>query len=174
MVYGESDYVTHPKMVTSNQFVADMLRRKTSGAKIVFTNGCFDILHAGHIASLDYAASLGNILVVGINSDKSIKLLKGHCRPVVPQFSRCIVIATLELVDYVIIFDDKTPERLVAEIRPDYYVKGGDYKVNELTTTAGECIASTSTLVDNISTTILLDRYVDKVNYCNRKIPEII
>lgn len=99
---------------------------------IVFTNGCFDILHAGHIASLSEAAKYGDVLVVGLNSDSSIRDLKGSNRPVNDESSRALVLASLAMVDAVVVFSDPTPIELVKAIRPDVMVKGGDYKVEEI------------------------------------------
>jgi len=105
---------------------------KRSGKKIVFTNGCFDLIHAGHIKSFEKAKSLGDILVVGLNSDASIKRLKGPNRPLVNEKSRASVISALEAVDYVTIFSEDTPGELIALLKPDILVKGGDYKINEI------------------------------------------
>ncbi|HJW17477.1 MAG TPA: D-glycero-beta-D-manno-heptose 1-phosphate adenylyltransferase [Flavisolibacter sp.] len=100
--------------------------------KIAFTNGCFDILHAGHIASLTEASMQADYLVVAINADISIKGLKGDNRPVNDENARAKVIAALSMVDAVIIFSEPTPRELIVEIRPDVLVKGGDYKVEEI------------------------------------------
>lgn len=105
---------------------------KAAGQEIVFTNGCFDILHAGHVRYLAAAKALGDRLIVGLNSDRSVRCLKGADRPINTQDDRAEVLAALAAVDYVIVFDDHTAEGLVAEIKPDYYVKGGDYRLEEL------------------------------------------
>ena len=99
---------------------------------IVFTNGCFDILHAGHVRYLAAAKSCGDVLIVGLNSDSSVSALKGPSRPINPEDDRAEVMAGLEAVDYVAIFADATAERLVELIKPDVYVKGGDYTVDQL------------------------------------------
>ena len=99
---------------------------------IVFTNGCFDILHAGHIASLREAAQYGDVLIVGLNADASIKGLKGSNRPVNDEHSRALVLASLLMVDAVVLFSDPTPLELILAIRPDVLVKGGDYKVEDI------------------------------------------
>jgi rfaE bifunctional protein nucleotidyltransferase chain/domain len=104
---------------------------KAQGTKIVFTNGCFDILHVGHIRYLREAKSLGDVLVIGLNSDKSVSKIKLG-RPVVPQEQRAEVLASLEMVDYVVIFDEDTPYALIKLIRPDFLVKGGDWKREEI------------------------------------------
>ncbi|MEC9488993.1 MAG: D-glycero-beta-D-manno-heptose 1-phosphate adenylyltransferase [Halanaerobium sp.] len=99
---------------------------------IVFTNGCFDLLHTGHIKYLRQAKALGDYLIVGLNDDASVKSLKGPERPIVPLEGRAEVLQALEMVDLVIPFSGQTAERLVAEVRPDIYVKGGDYKLEEI------------------------------------------
>jgi D-beta-D-heptose 7-phosphate kinase/D-beta-D-heptose 1-phosphate adenosyltransferase len=98
-----------------------------SGKKIVFTNGCFDIIHEGHIHILKEAAALGDILVVGMNSDESVKMLKGPHRPVFDQARRSLILEAVRYVDYVILFDEETPMELIKIIRPDILVKGAEY-----------------------------------------------
>jgi D-beta-D-heptose 7-phosphate kinase/D-beta-D-heptose 1-phosphate adenosyltransferase len=100
--------------------------------KIVFTNGCFDILHPGLIHILSKAKSLGDILVVGLNSDLSVKKLKGDKRPLVSEDDRSRVLLSLRFVDYVIIFNELTPLKVIKKIKPDYLVKGGDYNENDI------------------------------------------
>ena len=100
--------------------------------KIVFTNGCFDILHPGHIHILSKAKSLGDILVVGLNSDLSVKKLKGDKRPLVSEDDRSRVLLSLRFVDYVIIFNELTPLKVIKKIKPDFLVKGGDYNENDI------------------------------------------
>src|SRR6202049_2539302 len=108
------------------------LRDKYAGKTIVFTNGCFDILHAGHVRYLATAKRLGDILVVGLNGDASVRELKGEGRPLNSQEDRAEVMAALEAVDYVIIFGEKRVDNLLREVRPRVYAKGGDYTVNSL------------------------------------------
>lgn len=105
---------------------------KKEGKKVVFTNGCFDILHIGHVRYLQDARALGDVLVVGVNSDQSVRKLKGESRPIVPQAERVEVLAALECIDYVTIFDEDTPVELITAIKPDIHVKGGDYKPEDL------------------------------------------
>lgn len=100
--------------------------------RIVFTNGCFDILHVGHTRYLTQARALGDVLLVAINSDSSTREIKGASRPIVPEDERAEMLAALECVDYVTIFDDVSPRKLIAEILPDVLVKGGDYKLEEI------------------------------------------
>lgn len=105
---------------------------KNEGAKIVFTNGCFDILHLGHVRYLRKAKNLGDILVVGLNSDDSVRQLKGPERPYISELERAEILASLECVDYVIIFSEKRPDNLIKIVKPDFHVKGGDYKISAL------------------------------------------
>jgi rfaE bifunctional protein nucleotidyltransferase chain/domain len=113
--------------------VLGQLRRdRRAGRRIVFTNGCFDLLHAGHVGCLQQARDLGDVLVVAVNSDRSVRRLKGPGRPVNPEDDRMRVLAGLRCVDHVVRFDDDTPDALIATIRPDVYVKGGDYAADEL------------------------------------------
>ena len=115
---------------SDTKIFAEILHR--GGKKIVFTNGCFDILHAGHVRYLKAARSLGDILILGLNSDQSVKKLKGEDRPINSEDDRLEVIDALESVDFVVIFDESTAENLVSEIKPDIYVKGGDYSIDNL------------------------------------------
>ena len=105
---------------------------EAAGKKIVFTNGCFDILHAGHVRYLNAAKELGDYLIVGLNSDQSVRNLKGPSRPINTEDDRAEVLSALSAVDYVVVFDDATAEGLVREIEPAIYVKGGDYNVKDL------------------------------------------
>ena len=107
-------------------------RERKKGKKVVFTNGCFDIIHAGHAHYLSEAKKLGDILVVGLNSDSSIKRIKGERRPIIPQEMRAFLLSSLKPVDYVVIFDEDTPENLIKAIKPDVLVKGGDWDINKI------------------------------------------
>lgn len=100
--------------------------------KVIFTNGCFDILHAGHVRYLESAKALGDCLVIGLNSDASVRALKGDSRPINSEEDRAEVLGALRAVDYVVVFGDETAENLIAKVRPDIYVKGGDYTVETL------------------------------------------
>lgn len=105
---------------------------KADGKTIVFTNGCFDILHAGHVRYLKAARELGDCLIVGLNSDQSVRSLKGPTRPINIQTDRAEVLSALSAVDYVVIFDEPTAEKLVTVIKPAIYAKGGDYNIKAL------------------------------------------
>ena len=105
---------------------------KREGKKVVFTNGCFDILHAGHVDYLEKAKALGDVLIVGMNSDASVRKIKGQNRPVVPQDLRARVLTALTAVDYVFVFDDETPYNLIKLIKPHILVKGADWKLEDI------------------------------------------
>jgi rfaE bifunctional protein nucleotidyltransferase chain/domain len=105
---------------------------KAEGKTLVLTNGHFDVLHVGHVDCLQRAKALGDILIVGLNSDASTRLLKGEKRPIVPQEERAQLLAALQCVDYVIIFEERTAERLIAALRPEVYAKGGDWAIEDL------------------------------------------
>ena len=116
-----------PKVLTLHQLSDTLKALRKTGSRIVFTNGCFDLLHVGHVRLLKDARSLGDRLVVAINSDQSIRKIKGNKRPIVPQAERAEVIASLESVDFVTIFDEPDPYNVIAELEPDFLVKGGDW-----------------------------------------------
>ena len=119
--------------VYAREKLADILAaEKKAGNQIVFTNGCFDLLHIGHTRYLAQAKAKGDRLVVGLNSDSSVKKLKGDKRPLIPQDERAEMLSNLEMVDYVTIFADKTAKNVIAELQPDIYVKGGDYSIDNL------------------------------------------
>jgi len=133
----------------------------TNGKRIVFTNGCFDLLHVGHITYLHQAADFGDLLIVGINSDQSIRRLKGSKRPVIGQRDRAAILAALQCVDLVIIFDEDDPLKLIEALRPDVLVKGGDYQIDqmvgrELVESYGGTVIATP-LVEGVSTTQILE-----------------
>ncbi len=137
---------------------------KSEGKKIVFTNGCFDILHVGHIKYLSQAKDQGDILIIGLNSDKSVKKLKGNNRPINSFEDRAKLLAALKSVDLVIMFEEQTPENLIKEIIPDILVKGGDYNIEE--------IVGYQTVIDNggrVKTLSFYEgysstNYIDKIN----------
>ncbi len=103
-------------------------RLRATGKKLVFTNGCFDILHRGHVSYLDIAKSFGDVLILGLNSDRSVRQLKGESRPINTQEDRAYILSALESVDYVVVFDEETPYDLISKVQPDILVKGGDYE----------------------------------------------
>ena len=111
------------------QFCEDLKRR---GLKIVFTNGCFDIIHAGHVRYLTAAKNFGDVLIIGLNTDESVRRLKGASRPINTQADRAEVLLGLKAVDHVIYFGEQTAENLIGEVKPAVYVKGGDYTLETL------------------------------------------
>lgn len=115
------------KILTQEELVSEINRLKKAGKKIVFTNGCFDILHAGHVRYLVAAKNEGDILVLGLNSDKSVKSIKGDKRPIVPQMLRAEVLAGLLCIDYITFFDEPDPLNLIKDVLPDVLVKGDDW-----------------------------------------------
>ncbi len=120
------------KIVTYDQLKSNLNIWRFLGNKIVFTNGCFDLIHPGHIDYLAKAAELGNKLIVGLNSDASTARLKGPGRPITDEYSRSLILASFYFVDAVILFDEPTPLALITSILPDILVKGGDYTVDEI------------------------------------------
>lgn len=107
---------------------SEVIRRRSRGEKIAFTNGCFDILHVGHVRYLEEAGRTGDLLILALNSDLSVRAIKGKKRPLVPERERAEVVAALAAVDYVTLFDDPTPLKLIEYLRPDCLVKGADWK----------------------------------------------
>ena len=120
------------KILTLPELQKKIAQWRLPGKTIVFTNGCFDILHAGHIASLTEAAQQGDVLIVGVNADASIKSLKGNNRPINNENARVLILAALAVVDAVILFSEPTPLELILAIKPDVLVKGGDYKIEDI------------------------------------------
>ena len=123
--------MTASKILTETALVDRIGTLRQQGRSVVFTNGCFDLLHRGHVAYLEAARALGDVLIVAVNSDRSVRALKGPTRPFTSARDRVLVLAALACVDYVVEFDDDTAERLVRKLRPDIYVKGGDYAQDE-------------------------------------------
>lgn len=120
------------KVISLKRLTEELKAKRKRGKKIVFTNGCFDIIHAGHVRYLFKARALGDILVVGLNSDSSVRAVKGETRPIVPQNERAEVLSALTPVDYIVIFNDPTPIRLIREIKPDILAKGADWAAKDI------------------------------------------
>jgi len=116
------------KVVSKKQIKGIVQRLKKKGKKIVFTNGCFDIIHAGHIRYLRKSKKLGDVLIVGLNSDSSVRKIKGRERPINNQRDRAEILSALEFIDYIVIFNEETPEDLIRIVLPDILVKGSDWK----------------------------------------------
>ncbi|MBI5642088.1 MAG: D-glycero-beta-D-manno-heptose 1-phosphate adenylyltransferase [Deltaproteobacteria bacterium] len=133
--------------------------------KIVFTNGCFDIIHAGHVRYLTKARSLGDILIVGLNSDLSVRAIKGETRPIVPQTERAEVMSALSCVDFIVIFNGQTPLKLIEAIRPDILAKGADWAAKDIV--GGDIVKKNGgriarvTLVKGRSTTNIIKRILE-------------
>ncbi len=119
-------------LIARKQAAALGVKLRRQRRKVVFTNGVFDILHRGHVAYLAKAKSFGDVLIVGLNSDRSVRKLKGPERPLQKQADRAAILSALKAVDYVVVFGEETPGKLIREIKPDVLVKGADYKISEI------------------------------------------
>ena len=153
------------KIITAEKLAARLDEARKSGKKVVFTNGCFDILHAGHVRYLAAAAAEGDLLVVGMNSDASVRLIKGDRRPVVHQNHRAEVLASLGCVDYVVIYDAPQPLELIQVLKPDVLVKGADWTPE--TIVGGDFVKSNGgnvvriALVPEISTSRIIEKILE-------------
>ena len=150
------------KIVSIEALIEEKERLRREGKRLVFTNGCFDLLHPGHVRYLIQARSLGDALIVALNSDRSVRALKGEGRPILNQQERAEVIAALEAIDYVTIFDEETPRELIAAVLPDVLVKGGDWALDEIVgreeveAAGGEVLSLP--YIDGSSTTDIIER----------------
>jgi len=149
-----------------DELVEERVRLRRQGRRVVFTNGCFDLLHPGHVSYLAQARALGDALMVALNSDRSVRELKGPTRPILNEEERTVVMAALGCVDYVTIFDQATPRELIARILPDILVKGGDWGVSEIVgraevEAAGGAVYSLP-FVEGCSTSDVIARIVDR------------
>jgi D-beta-D-heptose 7-phosphate kinase/D-beta-D-heptose 1-phosphate adenosyltransferase len=152
----------NPAVLTLEEAILRFGREKRNGQRVVFTNGCFDLLHPGHIRSLELARGMGDVLIVGLNSDASVRQLKGEGRPVIAERERAEILAALESVDAVVIFDDLTPREVIARLLPDVLVKGGDWPGNQIVgreevEAAGGRVVSIP-VVPGYSTTAILEK----------------
>ena len=150
------------KVVSLNQLQQAREQLRHAGKSVVFTNGCFDLLHPGHVRYLQEARSLGDALIVALNSDRAVRELKGATRPILKENERAEVMAALECVDYVVIFDDISPQATIAALLPDILVKGGDWGVENIigaseVTAAGGQVLSLN-FVPGVSTSEIIDR----------------
>ena len=150
------------KILTRDEMLIERQALRDAGKKLVFTNGVFDILHVGHVRYLRLARTLGDALVVAVNSDASVRELKGDPRPLMNENDRAEILAALEFVDYVTIFDDVSPRSLIAELLPDVLVKGGDYLLDQIhgreeVEAAGGAVISLP-FVKGVSTSKLIER----------------
>jgi rfaE bifunctional protein nucleotidyltransferase chain/domain len=150
------------RILNLHQAILQFGPQKRNGRRVVFTNGCFDLLHPGHIETLEKARSLGDALVVGVNSDRSVRDMKGAGRPILPERERAEILAALECVDGVVIFDEPTPRETIAALLPDVLVKGGDWASDaiigreEVEAASGKVISIP--LVAGFSTTTILEK----------------
>lgn len=155
------DYETKSKILSRDQVIALAEEWHAQGQCIVFTNGCFDLLHLGHIDYLEKARRLGDHLIVGLNSDRSVKQLKGPSRPILNEYVRARLLAALQFVDIVVMFDESTPIQLVQAVRPNVLVKGGDYAPANIVgapfVVQNGGNVQTIPLIQGYSTTILID-----------------
>lgn len=120
------------KLKSAGELAEIATRAKAQGKTVVFTNGCFDLLHRGHVHTLREAKTQGDLLIVALNSDRSVKSIKGPRRPIMPETDRTELIAALEMVDYVVVFDEPDPYRLISAIKPDVLAKGGDWESDKI------------------------------------------
>lgn len=154
--------MTSAKILSRQQAIEQVEQWHRDGLKVVFTNGCFDIVHLGHIDYLEKARHLGDKLILGLNTDASVSRIKGPLRPVVNEQARARLMAALEFIDAVTLFDEPTPKELIEAVRPDILVKGDDYTVNtivgaDFVVTNGGSVQTVS-LVKGYSTTALIER----------------
>ncbi|HPN36970.1 MAG TPA: D-glycero-beta-D-manno-heptose 1-phosphate adenylyltransferase [Melioribacteraceae bacterium] len=153
-------------ILSKEQMLEVRKRLKSEGKKVVFTNGCFDILHAGHVDYLNKAKAAGDILIIGLNSDSSIKRIKGELRPVVPQQERAFILSNLKAVDYVVYFDEDTPAAIIDFLVPDILIKGADWAIDKIVgretveKNGGE--VKTISFVTNQSTTNIIQTILDR------------
>jgi D-beta-D-heptose 7-phosphate kinase/D-beta-D-heptose 1-phosphate adenosyltransferase len=151
------------KVLPRDQLLPILSSERAKGKRVVFTNGCFDLMHIGHTRYLQTAKALGDVLVVGVNSDASVRTLnKATDRPIVPEAQRAEVLAALGCVDFVVIFDESDPLQLITAVQPDVLVKGGDWTINRIVgreiVEARGGVVKTIPLVPGMSTTALLQR----------------
>lgn len=150
------------KILSIEEMLAERQRLRAAGARLVFTNGVFDLLHVGHVRYLAQARALGEALIVAINSDRTVRELKGADRPIFDQSERAEILAALRHVDYVVVFDNVSPRSLISQLLPDVLVKGGDYQLDQIhgreeVEAAGGKVISLP-FVDGASTTTLIER----------------
>jgi len=150
------------KILSPEEIVGERQHLRSAGVRLVFTNGVFDLLHVGHVRYLTQARALGDALIVAINSDRTVRELKGESRPVFNQNERAEILAALRVVNYVTVFDDISPRTLIAKLLPDVLVKGGDYQLDEIhgrdeVEAAGGKVISLP-FVEGASTTSIIDR----------------
>ena len=150
------------KIYKTDELIKEVTRLRLKNKKIVFSNGVFDILHKGHIASLSQAAAAGDVLIIAVNSDTSVKRLKGPERPINDENARALLLASLVMTDAIVIFEEDTPLELIKKIMPDVLVKGGDYRIEniagakEVIDNGGKVVLAD--MVEGISTSLIIER----------------
>jgi rfaE bifunctional protein nucleotidyltransferase chain/domain len=158
--------MTRAKIKSLAEIVQIRNRLRDQGKKVVFTNGCFDILHRGHIRYLNDARSKGDALIVALNTDRSVKASKGEGRPIVPEHERAEVLAALQSVDFVLLFDDPTPQLVIDTIVPDVLVKGADWGISEIvgreTVEKAGGVVENITLVEGSSTSGIISKILER------------
>jgi len=157
---------TKDKIVQRDALARIMRDIEAAGKKVVFTNGCFDLIHVGHVRYLREARLLGDVLVVGLNSDSSVQAIKGPSRPLQPEGDRAEILASFECVDYVTLFDEETPHALIAAVVPNVLVKGGDWPLDQIVgrdiVEAHGGLVTTIPVIEGRSTTDILNRIVSE------------
>ena len=157
--------VIKSKIIDIDNIIPHLAYWKLKSQKVVFTNGCFDILHRGHVEYLAQAANTGDVLVIGLNSDSSVRSIKGKNRPVQDEYARAILLASLSFVSAVILFNEDTPYELIKKVNPDILVKGSDYKAEDIVgydivkANGGEVV--TIDFIEGYSTTSIIDKLKD-------------
>jgi D-beta-D-heptose 7-phosphate kinase / D-beta-D-heptose 1-phosphate adenosyltransferase len=162
------------KQRTLEQLLPELARHRAAGKHIVFTNGCFDLIHLGHIKYFQFARAQGDLLVVGVNTDSSIRALKGEKRPIINEHDRVEVLQELESIDYLIRFDDDTPLRLIKAILPDVLVKGADYRKEQVVgwdiVEANGGHVALAPLIDGRSTSNVINRILEAYGKADDKV----
>lgn len=157
--------VIKSKIIDIDNIIPYLTYWKLKNKKVVFTNGCFDILHRGHVEYLAQASSVGDVLVIGLNSDSSVRSIKGENRPVQDEYARAILLASLNFVSAVILFNEDTPHELIKKVNPDVLVKGSDYKAEDIVgydivkANGGDVV--TIDFIDGYSTTSIIEKLKD-------------
>ena len=161
-----SSFYTDHKIVSTSEIVKIVHKLKSEQKRIVFTNGCFDILHVGHVRYLQQASTYGDVLIAGVNSDQSVRRQKGEKRPIVSEENRAYLLSSLAVIDYIVIFEEETPLHLISQILPHTLIKGGDYQVESIvgydivTDNQGQVL--TIPVIVGQSTTSIIERILEK------------
>jgi len=152
------------KLISQEQLLTRADQLRSQGKKIAWTNGCFDIIHAGHVDYLERSRAYGDVLVVGLNSDKSVRMLKGDLRPIFSERDRARVLGAIAYVDFVVIFSETTPLNIIKLLKPDFYIKGGDYTIDTINQEERRAVESYGgkivllPLVAGVSTSVIVEK----------------